>query len=109
MALSPITKSYGVSNDIVATTNTVNAVARHITDTDPNIITDADGRKMLLAGTVYPANDATAEGVVRYDYDFTEQTEQNIALIYVGDIKGHLLPAPLSSTAQTALPGIKVW
>lgn len=32
---------------------------------------DADGKKIVKAGTVYPANDATAKGVLLHDTDVT--------------------------------------
>ncbi len=32
---------------------------------------DADGKKIVKAGTIYPANDATAKGVLLHDTDVT--------------------------------------
>lgn len=39
---------------------------------DTGVIADADGYKTIKAGTVYPANDATAKGIVFEDVDVTD-------------------------------------
>lgn len=62
-----------------------------------------DGRKVIKAGTIYPANDATAKGVVWADYDVTDGDVTG-ALIIHGFVKTAALPAAPSTNAKTALP-----
>lgn len=64
------------------------------------------GRKIVKAGTIYPANDATAKGVVKYDVDVTEG-DQSGAIIVHGFIKQSAIPAAPEATAIAALPLIK--
>lgn len=64
-----------------------------------------NGRRILKAGTVYPSNDASAQGVVLQDYDLTDN-EQNIAIIIAGDIKSGALPEAPNANAISALPRI---
>lgn len=53
--------------------------AQTYTPTDPNAV-ERDGRMIIPAGTIWPANDATAEGIVWWDYDVTD-----------GDVVGSLI------------------
>lgn len=64
---------------------------------------DVDGRKVIKAGTIYPANDATAKGVVWADYDVTNGDVTG-ALIIHGFVKTSALPAQPAAAAKTALP-----
>ena len=64
-----------------------------------------NGRRILKAGTIYPSNDASAQGVVLQDYDLTDN-EQNIAIIIAGDIKSGALPEAPNVNAISALPRI---
>ena len=38
----------------------------------PGLATQINGRYIVQAGTIYPANDTTAIGIVVYDYDVTD-------------------------------------
>lgn len=62
-----------------------------------------DGRKVIKAGTIYPANDATAKGVVWTDYDVTNGDVTG-ALVIHGFVKTAALPAAPADAAKTALP-----
>lgn len=64
-----------------------------------------NGRRILKAGTIYPSNDASAQGVVLQDYDLTDN-EQNIAIVIAGDIKSGALPEAPNANAISALPRI---
>lgn len=70
----------------------------------PNTLGVADtiGRLFVQAGTVYPANDATAIGIVLNDVEVTGNDDVG-ALIVRGDIIKSALPVELNSAAQTAL------
>lgn len=68
--------------------------------------TDVDGKKIVKAGTVYPANDDTAQGVVWADYDVTNGDVTG-ALIVHGFIKAAALPEPLTDEAKGVLSMIQ--
>ena len=63
-------------------------------------------RKIVKAGTIIPANNATAKGVVLYDIDVTDGDESG-ALVIHGFIDKSKLPAQPDPAAITALPMIK--
>ena len=65
-----------------------------------------DGRYIVKAGTIYPANDATAIGVVLNDYDVTDG-DKAIAVVVHGFIKTAAIPAVPAAAAKTALKGIQ--
>ena len=58
---------------------------------DSGLATEIDGRKIVLRGTVYPANDATAIGIVFHDYDVTD-----------GDVVGAIVTH--AAILESALP-----
>lgn len=67
--------------------------------------TDADGRKIVKAGTPYPANDATAVGLVSEDYDVTDGDVSG-SVIILGFVDKNKMPVVPTSEAITALKGI---
>lgn len=64
--------------------------------------TDVDGRKIIKAGTIYPANDATAQGIVFNDMDVTNGDATGALLIH-GFVKTGALTAVPAAEAKTAL------
>lgn len=64
-----------------------------------------DGKKVVKAGTVLPANDATAEGILYYDVDVTNGPQPG-ALIVEGYILEERLPVAPVADAKTALTKI---
>ena len=64
-----------------------------------------DGRKIIKAGTIYPANGSTAKGVVWADYDVTDGDVTG-ALVIHGFVKTAALPAEPTSEAKAALPQV---
>lgn len=64
---------------------------------------DEDGNYILAAGTIYPANDATAVGIVFEDVDMTYDDARPISLITAGHIFEDALPVAPETTAKTAL------
>lgn len=66
---------------------------------------DENGRNIVAAGTVYPANDATAIGLVMDDVDVTENN-QPVGIMVEGYVYGERLPEPISEEAE--LTEIKV-
>lgn len=69
---------------------------------DEGVTANAQGRKIVPAGTVYPANDATAIGITYTDTDVTEGPQPGSVIIDAWILEARLPVAP-STTAKTAL------
>ena len=69
------------------------------------LATLVNGRYIVKAGTIYPANDATAIGVILNDYDVTDG-DAMMAVVIHGVIKVSALPTVPASAAITALKQI---
>lgn len=69
---------------------------------DEGVTADAQGRKIVPAGTVYPANDDTAIGITYTDTDVTEGPQPGSVIIEAWIIESRLPVAP-SAEAKTAL------
>ena len=67
--------------------------------------TTVDGRKIVKAGTVFPANDATALGLIVSDVDVTGG-DAPAAYIDHGIVYSNRLPVAISGTAGPVLKGI---
>lgn len=72
----------------------------------PGLATLVDGRYVVKAGTIYPANDSTAVGVVLNDYDVTDG-DAMMAVVIHGFIKTAALPAVPTAEAVAALKQIQ--
>lgn len=68
--------------------------------------TTENGRTILKAGTVYPANDATAEGIVLHDIDLTHG-DQPVGVMVEGYVYEARLPQTIAAAAKTAMKEIK--
>ena len=102
-------KEYATKGSVLAHPTGYSAYPQTVAETDAAVAT-VDGVKVLLGGTVYPANDTTAKGIVLQDYAFADgDTTVQAAIVYVGDIKAGALKTPLSTEAKAALPGIHVF
>lgn len=64
--------------------------------------TAANGAKYVKMGTVYPANDATAEGIVYEDVDVTTGNMPG-SVVLKGTVYEDRLPVALADAAKTAL------
>lgn len=73
-------------------------------DTIAGVVTE-NGRKILKQGTVYPANDATAIGLVFSDYDVTDGPLP-ISVLVEGEVHEEALPVAPAELAKTALKNI---
>jgi len=69
------------------------------------LATLVDGRYVVKAGTVYPANDATAIGLILNDYDVTDG-DAMMAVVIHGFIKVAALPEVPSAAAIAAMKQI---
>ena len=72
----------------------------------PGLAVLVDGRYVIKAGTIWPANDATAKGVVLNDYDATDG-DVMMSVVYHGFIKKTGLPVAPTAAAITALKQIE--
>lgn len=70
-------------------------------------VTRTDGRKVVPAGAVIPANGATAKGILFEDIDVTNGAMPG-SVVIEGTVYADRLPAALASAAATALTGITV-
>lgn len=70
-------------------------------------VTRDNGRKVVPAGAVIPANGATAVGILFEDIDVTDGANVG-SVVTEGTVYADRLPAALASAAATALTGIKV-
>lgn len=63
---------------------------------------DKDGKKIVVSGTVFPANDSTAEGIVFDNVDVTGSAMEGSVMV-AGRVLTERLPATVSAEAKTAL------
>ena len=70
-------------------------------------VTRDNGRIVVPAGAVIPANGATAKGILFEDIDVTDGAKMG-SVVTEGIVYGNRLPAALAEAAATALTGIKV-
>ena len=89
-------------NDETCIRQTMTIAANHA-----QAVTRDDGRKVVPAGAVIPANGATAKGILFEDIDVTEGAKPG-SVVIAGTIYGNRLPAALADAAATALKGITV-
>lgn len=68
-----------------------------------SMATEEDGYKIIKAGTVFPANDSTAKGLVFEDVDMTNDTKRPGSVIIAGRVLEDNLPATVQADAKTAL------
>ena len=67
-------------------------------------VTRENGRKVVPAGAVIPANDEYAQGILFEDVDVTEGAKPG-SVVIAGTIYGTRLPAALAEAAAKALTG----
>lgn len=69
---------------------------------------DIEGRKIVVSGTVIPANDATAEGILVNDVDVTNGDKIGAKMV-AGYVYKERLPETPSEEAVAALKDIRFW
>lgn len=79
--------------------------SRQVDDTNYAGVTDQLGHKVIPAGTIYPTNDAKAEGVTIDEVDVTHGA-QMVGVIVEGYLLGQRLPVAPAEAAVTALKKI---
>lgn len=108
MAMEFKKSTYGSAKGILAHPDHYHAIgvthARATADVS-GLATLVGTRYVVKAGTIYPANDATAIGVVLNDIDVTDG-DGNMAVVLHGFIKLSAIPAVPSADAAAAMKGI---
>lgn len=94
-------QSYRSGINILA--SEVGLITKTYTGEKTKATADEDGKYILPAGTIYPANDTTAVGIVFEDVDFTYDDKRPISLIVAGHVFEDALPAAPDTAAKTAL------
>lgn len=79
---------------------------RQIAQNHAQVVT-ADGKKHVPMGAIYPANDATAVGIVYEDVDVTTGAMPG-SVVTAGTVYLDRLPAAPASAAKTALEGLGI-
>lgn len=67
---------------------------------------DEGDRKVIKAGTIYPANTSAAVGIVYADVDVTGMTNGLVSVIVEGRIFSNRLPVAPAEAAISAMKGI---
>ncbi|MBB6670271.1 hypothetical protein [Cohnella nanjingensis] len=101
----PYVKDYGkreeinflASADYTAFTYQVN---------DSGVTPNANGRKIVPAGSVFPINDATAIGILLSDVDVTNGPQPGAVIVEGWLLEARLPTAPVAA-AKTAMKAIK--
>ena len=75
--------------------------------THSQVVTLANGAKIVPAGAVVPSNDAYAKGILYEDVEVTTGPMPG-SLVTKGIVYEDRLPAAIESTAEAVLPGITV-
>ena len=111
MAMPVIHRTHLDIGDCLLTTKESEAIPKlhaQATSDEPGLAVLVDGRYIIKAGTIYPANDESAIGVVRHNYDVTEG-DAVISVVIHGVINSNLLPAVPSADAVAAMKGVSFY
>lgn len=93
MSIKMKTVDYASAKQILAMPDHYVAIAKKL-EKDSALAVTEEGRKIVKAGTMYPANDATAEGVILNDYDVTDGDQMAAVVIHGFVLKAKLPAAP---------------
>ena len=104
MAIEYTKQQFGSAKGILAFPDHYVA-AGQILEKDHELAVVVGGRKVVKAGTIFPANDATAVGIILNDADVTHG-DVNAALLIHGFVKTAALPEEPAEAAITNLKGI---
>lgn len=101
----PYVKDYGKKEEINFLAS-ADYVAFTYQISNSGVAANAQGRKIVPAGTVWPLNDATAVGILLSDTDVTEGPQPG-SVIVDGWILEARLPVAPAAAAKTAMKAIK--
>ena len=102
-----IENSFGTRKEILMFPDDYSGFAQTFdATTHATLVATVNGRKIIKAGTIFPANDKTAKGVVLYDLDVTDGSATG-TVIYRGTVKVSKIPTAPSAAALKAMTQIK--
>ena len=102
-----IENSFGTRKEILMFPDDYSGFAQTFdATTHATLVATVDGRKIIKAGTIFPANDKTAKGVVFYDLDVTDGAATG-TVIYRGTVKVNQIPVAPSAAALKAMTQLK--
>lgn len=72
---------------------------------DVGVSAGTDGKKIVKAGSILPANDATAQGILFHDVDVTQGPQPGSLIVeaYILEDRLHTAPAADAKTALTKI------
>lgn len=97
---------YASSKQILAMPDHYVAIARKI-EKDSALAVAEEGRKIVKAGTIFPANDATAIGVILNDYDVTDGDQMAAVVIHGFVLEAKLPAAPAEAVNLPQITFVK--
>ena len=102
----PIIREFDQSKTILKFVDDYKGFAALISAT--GVTADANGRKIVKAGTPYPANDETCKGFLLHDVDVTQGDKEG-TIVYDGSIVRARVTANginVSADAEAAVPRV---
>lgn len=99
MAFMKVERGYTLPNFLESAVGLVQKTA----EVTQSMATQVDDKKLIYGGTVYPANDGTATGIIFETVDMTNDEKRPAAVIAGGRIYANRLKVALDSNAKTAL------
>ena len=106
MAIKMKTVEYASTKNILAIPDHYVAIARKL-EKDSALAVTEEGKKIVKAGTIFPANDATAIGVVLNDYDVTDGDQQAAIVIHGFVLEAKLPVAPAETVNLPQITFVK--
>jgi len=100
------TVGYESPKNILAMPDHYVAIARKL-EKDSALAVTEEGRKIVKAGTIFPANDATAVGVILNDYDVTDGDQMAAVVIHGFVLEAKLPAAPASGVNLPQITFVK--
>lgn len=100
-----VTTEYGTSKTFLMFPDGYRCFAQSFPSDSALAVTE-NGRKIIKAGTFFPANDATVKGIVFSDLDITDGPG-TVAVLFEGDVRTNRLPVAPDAAAITALPKVR--
>lgn len=94
------------AGDFLANNEDCTRLTKTISAQHAQVRTNADGSKYVPAGAIYPANDATAIGIVYEDVDVTSGAMAG-SVVTEGVVYKDKLPTAPVAAAASAMSGIK--
>lgn len=99
MAFMKVEKGYSLPNFLESAVGLVQKTA----EVTQSMAKQVDDKKLIYGGTVYPANDGTATGIVFETVDMTYDAKRPASVITGGRIYANRLKVAINSNAKTAL------